>query len=220
MNAPLIFPLANLADAFAEHLFADELRDRMAHHLAHMASERWLAMELAYSVNKSETESREWAAVLERKRIDVTLVLVGNGLQTNSADQPIYIECKMAGPRYWYVWDEIKLDLTGKTYANSKSVKPRADYAVCFLYDYAPHMFPKQPTAKLELSRMCMASIPEDPGPFTPYSHTHKFVLLHSSRVHGLEWPKPIPGIWEHGFAISMRILWLANPLENSSDDE
>lgn len=210
-----IFPLANLAESFANHLFADEMRDRLAHHCSHGAPKRWLAMELAYSVNKTKDRFavKEWTALVARKGVDVTLVQPGNNSEANPTKPRIHIECYIVGPTYWSVWHHIHLDLTGKDSSGSKSRKPRADYAVCFLYDYSRSILPEVGPEELEQDRMRLATIPDGPGAFTPYFYTFEFVLLHTSKSHCLDWPEPIPGSWDYGFAIDMRILWIAKPL-------
>ncbi len=171
-------------------------------------------MELAYSVNKTKDRiaAKEWTALLERKNVDVTLVQPGDILKANPTKSLVHIECKMVGPSYWSVWHQIDSDLTGKTCASSKSKKPRADYVVCFLYDYSRSTLPTVGPKELEQDRIRLASIPDAPGAFTPYLHTYEFVLLHTSKSHGIDWPEPIPGGWDHGFAIDMRILWIAKP--------
>lgn len=216
------FPLTSVADAYASHLFNPVLRERLAHHVSHVASEIWLAMELAYSFNKSKDHLGldGWTAVLERQRVDVTLIPPPACTDPDTSTKPIYIECKMVGPPYWSVWHEIALDLEGKQYAGLRSVKPCANYAVCFLYDILPQSMPTQRADTKERYRRLFTSIPVSPGRFTPHQHEHEFILLHSSEEHLIEWAEPIPVQWPHGFAAKMRVFWIAKApdLQNHSN--
>ena len=204
-----------VADAFADHLFDYSLRERLGHHISHLASERWLAMELAYSFNRNVNLSglSGWSAALEQQAVDVTILPPTGPATPDNEESPIYMECKMVGPPYWSVWNEIALDLDGK-----RSSKPKATFAVCFLYEILPQSIPNQrPDAKARDQRF-LASIPESPGLFKPDLHELEFELLHSSKNYLIEWPEPIPGRWPHGFAAAMRVLWVAKPKSGCAD--
>lgn len=208
MNAAKPFPLNDVAEAYANHLFDYNLRARLGHHISHVASENWLAMELAYAFNttKNNFDLGGWDAVLEKQRVDVTLLPPSD--PTNES-RPIYIECKMVGPPYWEVWKGINTDLAGKSSVDFTSSKPPATFAVCFLYEILSQSTPNQRSATRDRDREYLASVPTTAGRFKPHSHELEFQLLHSSKSYLLEWPEPIPGRWPFGFAAAMRILWI-----------
>jgi hypothetical protein len=60
-----------LADAYEELLFEGELGRRLCHHMALVASERWLAVELAMLVNvrAAELGLPGWSAIVEKAHV-------------------------------------------------------------------------------------------------------------------------------------------------------
>jgi hypothetical protein len=69
-----------LAEAYEQLLFEGELRRRFSHHMAQVASELWLAMELAMLFNERAIEFGQpgWAAILEKGVIDASLIPPGS----------------------------------------------------------------------------------------------------------------------------------------------
>src|SRR6266540_3681290 len=94
--------LMRLARRYEETLFHGPLATRFAHHLALVAPETWLAMELAFLVH---TEGDQlglagWTALLERARVDVTLV-PPDFTESALPQGTCYLELKLVNVRYW-----------------------------------------------------------------------------------------------------------------------
>jgi hypothetical protein len=70
--------LTRLAVAYERHLFDGELR-RLSHHMAHVASEDWLGVELAMVVNEhaGEIGLPDWSAIVQKQKVDVALIPPG-----------------------------------------------------------------------------------------------------------------------------------------------
>lgn len=126
--------LTRLAEAYEELLFAGTLKDRLSHHLAHVASERWLALELAMLVNDRAEDFglSGWRAAVELAFVDVTLVPPGADPRGKLPDDAIFLELKITDTAYWNTaWRDLREDLAGKK--TKKAVKPRANFAICFV---------------------------------------------------------------------------------------
>lgn len=102
--ATLSTSLVKLAEAYEHLLFEGEPRRRFSHHLAHVASERWLAVELAMLVNERAAEFGlpGWTAVAEKGFVDVALIPPGtNPRLERLPDNAIRIELKLVAAEAW-----------------------------------------------------------------------------------------------------------------------
>jgi hypothetical protein len=202
--------LVRLADAYEKLLFEGELSRRLSHHMALVASERWLAVELAMLVNEraADVGLPGWSAIVEKGVVDVSLIPPDTDpRQPNLPSTAICLELKLISPEYWTSnWKEVRADLAGR------SSKTKADYAVCFLLDHlSPSLSARQPRTQ-ETYRAYQASIPHGPAAFTPIAGEPMIELLRSSDWHGLNWPHPVACRWPEGFGANMRILWITEP--------
>ncbi len=122
--AILSMSLIRLAESYERLLFEGELRRRFSHHMAHVASERWLAVELAMLFNERSDEFGlpGWAAIVEKGVVDVSLIPPGTDPCGSLPPEAIFLELKLIGAEYWATtWAEVRADLAGKT-----AKKPRA----------------------------------------------------------------------------------------------
>nr|WP_309687959.1 hypothetical protein [Armatimonas sp.] len=130
MDSELPQPLRDLALAFEQLLREPEMSQRVAHHIVHVGPETWLSMELAFLVNSQEIEELSgWRAVLERGKVDVTLIPAEVGTQQ------VFLELKVVDRSYWGdAWTGIYNDLAGKPAGPGCSKdKPPATVAICFV---------------------------------------------------------------------------------------
>ena len=205
--ATLSTSLIRLAEAYEQLLFEGALRRRFSHHLAHVASERWLALELAMLVNEraSEFGLDGWTAVVEKGVVDVSLIPPGTDPRGNLPREAIFLELKLIGAEYWSSnWVEVRADLAGK-----RPKKPLADFAVCFLINHLSHPVTKRGAKTDENYKTFHAAIPLGPGAFEPIAGQPTLQLLRSSAEHRLEWPSPVNFRWPEGFEATVRILWI-----------
>jgi hypothetical protein len=119
--------LNKLSEAYEKLLFEGGLRRRFSHHMALVASERWLAVELAMLVNERGADFgiAGWSAIVERGVIDVSLIPPGTDPAGALPEEAILLELKLIGAEYWSTtWAEVRSDLAGKTrVATSKTRK-------------------------------------------------------------------------------------------------
>jgi hypothetical protein len=201
-----------LAEAYEELLFAGPLKDRLSHHLAHVASERWLALELAMLVNDRAEDFglSGWRAAVELAFVDVTLVSPGADPRGKLPGDAIFLELKLTGTEYWNtVWQEVRVDLAGKK--TQKAVKPRANFAVCFVLNPTSSAIHRRLKSTDEKYRRFVASVPHEPAEFEPVAGQPKLLLLRSSTEHRLYWPRPIYPRWLAGYEASLRIVWVTS---------
>jgi hypothetical protein len=200
--------LVRLAEAYEQLLFEGELSRRLSHHMAHVASERWLAMELAMLVNERAADFGlpGWTAIVEKGVVDVSLIPPGTSPRLLTLPpEAIFLELKLIGAEYWSTnWREVNSDLTGKS-----PKKPRADFAVCFLLSHLSHPITKRRPKTEETYRAFHAAIPHDQAVFEPIVGEPRLELLRSSAEHRLTWPRPVPLRWPDGFEATVRILWI-----------
>ena len=91
--ATLSTSLVKLAEAYEHLLFEGELRGRFSHHVAHVASERWLAV--LVNERAAEFGLPGWTAVAENGFVDVALIPPGtNPRLERLPDNAIRIELK------------------------------------------------------------------------------------------------------------------------------
>lgn len=202
--------LNKLAAAYEHLLFEGELRRRFSHHMAHVASERWLAVELAMLVNErgDEFDLAGWSAIVEKGMVDVSLIPPSADPRAVPPPEAIFLELKLVGAEYWStIWTEVRADLAGKT-----PKKPRADFAVCFLVNHLSHPVSRRRPITDELYKGYHAAIPREAGEFEPTPGGAKLLMLRSSAEHPLEWPRPVPSRWPAGYEASTRILWITEP--------
>jgi hypothetical protein len=195
-----------LAEAYEQLLFEGELRRRFSHHMAQVASERWLAMELAMLFNERAIEFGQpgWAAILEKGVIDVSLIPPDTNPRGRLPVEAIFLELKLIGAEYWRtIWAEVRSDLAGKT-----PKKLRADYAVCFLVNHLSHTVAKRRPMTDEAYKGLHARIPLKPAEFEPVAGM-RLQLLRTSEEHRLEWPSPVSFRWPEGYDATVRILWI-----------
>lgn len=214
MNEP-VFPLTKLASAFEQLLREGELNRRFGHHLAHVAPEGWLALELALLVNDrfEDVGLDGWSAVLERGRVDVTLIPPSVAASSNLPETAIYLELKLCGTDWWgTVWPAVQRDLEGIA-DQAASRKPKATFAVCVVTDARSRMVAVQREAtKLRYAEF-LSRIPDTTGPFEPIPGGPVFHVAWSSNWFEVRWPRPVFGKWPDGFAAGVRILWLCKPI-------
>jgi len=199
--------LVRLAEAYEELLFSGELRSRFSHHMAQVASERWLAMELAMLVNNRAAEFglAGWAAIVEKGLIDVSLIPPGTDPRGSMPMAAIFLELKLIGAEYWPgIWAEIRADLAGKG-----AKKPRADFAVCFLVNHIAHSVSKRHPRTDAKYKKLHSAIPFTAGEFEPIAGEPRLQLIHTSVEHRLEWPRPVCFRWPNGYEATVRILWI-----------
>lgn len=208
----LLHPVLNtVADAYHDSLLAPGLRREFAHHFAHVAPESWLAMRLAFLVNTRSAELglHGWSALLERRRVDVTLVPPNAGLSGELGTNAHYIELKLVGTDWWNtVWLDVLKDLE-TSIVSTQSRKPIASVVVCFLYNVisSPVQSRRKSTEVKYLEYM--SRVPKTSGEFDPLQNGQKFSLLKTSAEFELEWPRPVYEKWPNGFNAVMRILWI-----------
>jgi hypothetical protein len=206
--AKLAGKLENLAAAYEHLLFNGELSRRLAHHLALVASELWLAIEFALLVNEhgAEIGLPGWSAIVEKNRVDVSLIPPDFDPSNRTLpDHTVYLEFKQVSPEYWANWNEVLADLSGKPN------KPRADYAVCFLFDFTPS-FPNRKPKTAESYKAFQAAVPTEPADFEPIVGQPLLRLVRSSNWHRISWPYPVACRWPKGFEADIRTLWITLP--------
>jgi hypothetical protein len=201
--------LDGLAAEYYQRLSNGELNRRLAHHLCHVAPELWLAEELAYLVNDAGAMIglKDWNALLELQRVDVTLIPPVGGNDAN----PINLELKLVPPDYWQNWQEVYHDLACHPERTPKSGKPPACFAICFLVDMVSQSAIKRRVDTTERYRQRIASIPSEPGPFKPIEGLPPLWLEHSSPPIRASWPHPVYRRWPEGFESIVRILWVSS---------
>src|SRR5271157_1231400 len=190
--------LVRVADAYEHLLFEGELCRRLSHHMALVASERWLAIEFAMLINERAAELglRDWSAIVEKGVVDVSLIPpTVDPRQQTLPSEGIFLEFKLISPEYWSPnWKEVRADLAGR------SNKPRADYAVCFLLDHlSPSISKRQPKTR-EIYKPYQAAVPHGPAEFEPIDGQPRLELLRSSGWHRLAWAHPVACRWPEGF--------------------
>jgi hypothetical protein len=202
--------VSKLAEAYEHLLFDGELRSRFVHHLAHVASEQWLSVELALLVNERAKDFglAGWAAVAEKQRVDVTLLPPGTNARDKLPENSINLELKLIGADWWRtIWPEVRADLNGKS-----PKKPRAHFAVCFLTNAVSDGMSARRPATTSLYGDYLSSVPIEPGEFEPIAGEGKFYLLRSSPERELLWPRPIYQRWPDGYKATIRMLWITVP--------
>lgn len=102
-----------------EEYLSVEAGERFSHHLFHMSPELWITEEAAYLVNRTPSILSGWRALVELRRIDVTLVR-----DTDKREVPI--EFKILHPWYW--------NLSG---VSTDLWKPTIQASVCLVLDHA-----------------------------------------------------------------------------------
>src|SRR4051812_38368231 len=209
--ATLSTALVKLAEAYEHLLFEGELRRRFSHHMAHVASERWLAVELAMLVNERAAEFGlpGWSAIVEKELVDVALIPPGTSPRLEKLpDDAVRLELKLVSAEAWPDhWAEVRVDLAGKP-----PKKRQADIAVCFLVNHLIHPSGAWQAPTAAKYRAFHAAIPALPGEFEPIVGEPKLQLLRSSAEHLLEWPHPIYFRWLQGYKARVRILWITEP--------
>lgn len=206
--------LTPFAAEYAQRLLNGPLTDRLAHHLAHVAPEAWLAMECALLFNTrcSEFCLNGWSAAVENKKVDLTLVPPDYDVSAEIPDGAVFIEFKLIGTEWWKTaWPDAATDLIGKP------KKPKADYVVCLVYNVLKTAMPNRRSDTERLYSDYIASVPHSPGEFTPMNCSHTFYLFHSSEDYTLSWDKPVFRRYPHGFSASMRFVWVTSPQENAT---
>ena len=187
---PLSTAIVRLADAYERLLFAGELRSRLSHHMALVASERWLAIEFAMLVNERAADLglSGWSAIVEKGLVDVALIPPRTDPRRQTLPpEAICLEFKLISPEYWSSnWQEVRSDLAGK------SKKQQADFAVCFLFDHLSHSIGRRLQRTDEKYKAYHAVVPSVPAEFEPTVGESKLQLLRSSDWHKLDWPHPV----------------------------
>jgi hypothetical protein len=199
-----------MAESYEKLLFEGELRSRFSHHMALVASERWLGTELAMLFNEraSDFGLPDWAAILEKEVVDVSLIPPGTDPRAKRLpDKGIYLELKLIGAEYWRpTWKAVGSDLAGRP-----PKKHPADYAVCFLVNHLNHGVSERRSKTDEIYKRFHATVPLEPGEFEPVGGIC-LDLLRSSKEHRLEWPRPVSFRWPEGYDATVRILWITEP--------
>jgi|SRR5579862_5049192 len=199
-------PLCYLAAAYERRLATGDVNLRLAHHTCHFASEQWLAQELAYLVN---TEAGSfgmdgWHALLERKRVDVTL-------QPPAAiDRPIHLELKQVTPAYWSNWHEVYHDLGCHPDHPARKGRSEADYAICYLIYGANAGAIRSREATALKYRRLIEGVPTSQGMFTPVDGMPSLRLRHTSEPICLDWRRAPADTWPEGYRANLRILWVS----------
>jgi hypothetical protein len=201
-------PLSDLAFAFDELLCEGSMSRRLAHHIAHVGPEDWLSMELAFLVNNQEVEELNgWRAVLERARIDVTLI------PAEATKQQVFLELKVVDRAYWgEAWTGVYDDLVGKRKSRGQSKdKPPANAAICFIVKPSCKTFKKTQAKTLKKWADQFSRLPHVVGErFVPLSGQPPLKLLHSSPVIELDWQHPVHERWPEGYKAHLTVLWVA----------
>ena len=198
-----------LPEAYDEFLFREEVKERLAHHLALVAPETWLAMELAYLINCKVPSTGEaaWTAVLERKRVDMTLVPPGTAADAPLPDNAVYLELKLVSTGYWNpAWSQVRDDLQGG------DRKPRANFAICFLMNHLAPGISKRRDKTAKQRRDLLSRVPSAPRsfePVEPVSGRGQLQVLWSGEVHHVEWRHAVYGKWPEGYSTDVRIVWV-----------
>ena len=214
-------PVSKLAEAFHEVLFVSDVRHRLGHHLAHVAAESWLTLEMALLFNERAADFGlpGWSALVERKRVDLILVPPNCDPLKDLPDHTIFLELKLCGTDWWnVVWRDIACDLTGTTLDGQSRPKPKAHLAVCLLYDV---ISPGRATRRADTSRRYqdfVSRVLSKPGEFEPVVGQQRFLLLESSPEYRLSWPRPVFSKWPSDFEANARLLWLSLPQQSPSD--
>ncbi len=205
--------LVKLADAFSGFLFETDCLHRISHHMAHVASENWLAAELAYLFNTRADEfgGPGWSALLERKRVDVTLVSPqaksGQGLPSDT----VYLELKLVDTSNWNTaWREVRHDLTRKDGGRRPRAKPTADYAVCLLLNVVSRPRHRQMEATKTKYSGYMDRVSLSSGWFEPTANERRLCLAHTSPEYRLRWERPVFDRWPGGYEAEARLLWVS----------
>jgi len=201
--------LNRLAETYYQRLSTGGLNRRLAHHICHVASELWLAQELAYLINEegASVDLENWHASLERQRVDVTL----DPPESESDSTPIYLELKAVPPDYWQNWQEVYHDLACHPIHAAKKGKPQAHFAICFLVDsISQSTVSRRPETTAKYCRY-IECVPVKPGPFQPIEGFPPLYLEHTSPEFRASWPFPVPGYWPDGYEAKIRILWISN---------
>ena len=204
--------LAKLADAFSDYLFETECFRRISHHMAHVASENWLAAEFAYLFNTRAHEfgAGGWSALLERKRVDLTLVPPTARPEGDLPACRVYLELKLVDTGYWRTaWSGVRKDLTGLGDDGKGRSKPTATYAICFLSNSLSSPPHRQLEATREKYRQYMARVPPKGGWFRPVPKGARLYLEHTSAAYRLKWKAPVVGRWPNGYEADVRVLWV-----------
>ena len=199
--------LAKLADAFSAFLFETDCLHRISHHMAHVAPENWLADELAYLFNTRADEfgAPGWSALLERKRVDVTLVSPQARHGPDLPSEMVYLELKLVDTGYWNTaWREVRHDLTGEG-----GGKPTGDYAVCLLLNAVSRRRHQREATKTKY-RGCVGRVPLSSGWFDPTANERRLYLAHTSPQYRLRWEHPVFDRWPGGYEAEARLLWVS----------
>lgn len=199
--------LSRLAASYENLLFEGELRERVSHHLAHVAPETWLAMELALLINSKGGDfgMPGWSALIERKRVDVTLIPPGYNPLAELPPEAVYLELKLVGTDWWNtVWRDVQRDLGGEIPG-----KPKASYAICFLINSVGQSTFARRRDTEDRYASFVSRVPIAPGRFEPLPGEPELLLVHSSSVYRVEWTRPVPGRWPNGYRADVRVLWL-----------
>jgi len=200
--------LAGLADAFSGFLFETHSLDRTSHHVAHVASENWFAAELAYLFNTRANEFGlpGWSALVERKRVDVTLIPPSARPGQDLPCEAVYLELKLVDTGYWNTaWREVRHDLT-----QSSPAKPTASYSVCVLSNAVSS--PPRPRRKttVEKYRRYMERVPLTNGCFEPTLTEPPLYLAHTSPQYLVGWKGSVFDRWPDGYEAETRVLWVS----------
>ena len=200
--------LTKLADAFSDLLFETDCLHRISHHMARVAPENWLATELAYLFNTQAEGlgAKGWSALVERKRVDITLVPPGAAPEQDLPPETSYLELKLVATDYWNTaWREVQYDLT-----RTSPSKPTASYSVCLLSNVVsepPH--PRLESTR-ERHRRFMERVPMSDGWFEPVQTQPRLYLEHTSPQYVLRWKHPVLGQWPEGYEAVVRVLWVS----------
>ncbi|MEQ1903325.1 MAG: hypothetical protein ABL888_03995 [Pirellulaceae bacterium] len=197
--------LESIAQAYYVHLSQPEVNERLSHHFAHVAPEGWLALELAYLINR-QSESvvlPGWSAVVERKRVDVTL------LPPSANDKAIHLEFKLIAVDYWLNWGEVYHDLGFRRKGSTDQHKPVADFAVCFVLGQ-PFVYARKRKTTLASDTQKLGLLPDEPGCFQPLYDKPELDAIWISPQLKITWDKPIPDRWPGGYRNSVRVIWIS----------
>jgi hypothetical protein len=199
--------LAPLAESYHRRLNEVDLCNRMAHHFAHVASESWLCQELAYLVNTDQVPSLVgWTALLERRRVDVTLVPP----KCETELEPTYLELKFVLPENWGNWHEVYRDLGCHPLHTVISDKPKGHFAICFLIDALSTGSGSRRAVTIQNYREMLDRIPIAPGVFQPLGGMPQLQLVYRSPSIALSWPNQVGDRWPDGYKANVSLLWVA----------
>ncbi len=211
-NSKLRGWLTRLCSEFDHALFETDLLALFGHHAAHLAPERWLALELAYFVNRQKSSGawlEQWNAIVEHKGIDLLLIPPDLRAWSGPAliEGSVRLELKLVDTGNWrHAWKEVEHDLDG-----TKTRLP-ATCSVCLVMHSLSETRTKRRETTLRKHEGYFDSVPDGPGDYHPPDTVYDFVVVRSTPTRTINWRHEVRARWPEFYEARVRFVWVVRP--------